>query len=370
MTEVPNHENSTAQFFLVVLPGFEPEALRELKLWLPNLTNAKVEHGGIEFEIDREIGLSLNRYLKVPTRILMRLADFGCRDFPKLYKKMRNFPWAEKLGRNVRPVFQASATNSRLRMKKRIESTCTDGWKASFTGELPTKEARILVRVKDDVVWMSLDTSGEILHKRGLRQLTAEAPIRETTAAGLLYFMKSFGMESTVELVDPMMGGGTFLLEAAGMFDRVDSREFQLANTEVNLEKPGETSFASFIGYERDQKTQQAAAANLKTTKSQIVGTDFFEAAPLPIGPKRWLITNPPYGERLRVEGRLSDYYAKLFEKAEQVVRPERALFVLPEKVNPQRLRRPPSWKVLGEKRFLNGGYPVVALVCGRESLN
>ena len=371
-------------FYLIVTPGFEEQAAVELKDWCPDLEFA-VGRGGIEFTMTLGEGCELNRVLKTPTRILVRLADYGCRDFPKLFKKMSGFPWHEWVSDETPIEFHATSKSSRLAIKKRIEETCLDGWKAALKKRgVAAPNARIpavtvYVRFEDDICWVSLDTSGEILHKRGLRPLSSNAPLRETMAANLLRYLESFGLGEKLELVDPMTGGGTFLMEAALTRKKITSRKFAFENfvvrTEGSFATQSKDPFIRFIGFESDAKTLRAAAENLNAIRGnskdqpvELIEADFFAANALPLGPRRWLIANPPYGERIRVEGKLSDFYERLFVACAEKVAPERALFILPEKVNPSRLRLPESWQVLGEKRFLNGGLPVFAMVYGLKA--
>ncbi len=372
-------------FYLIVTPGFEEIAARELRDWQVTVEPV-LSRGGIEVALPLSEGLALNRVLKVPTRILMRVADFGCRDFPKLYKKISNLPWMNWIDDSQPVEFHATTKTSRLKMKKRIESTCEDGRKfylkkrgapAVKPAEAKTEAQTVFVRFEDDVCFVSLDTSGEILHKRGLRPLSSDAPLRETIAASLLLYLESFGMpKDGVELVDPMTGGGTFLMEAAGLRGPVSSRKFAfdrwVNQTKEVYRAKTVSPYTSFVGFEADAKTRLAAAENLTGAVGdkplQLIEADFFSASPLPRGKKRWLIANPPYGERIRVEGRLSEYYERLFVAAENVVQPERVLFLLPEKIQPLKLKFPVSWEQVGHIRFSNGGLPVMALVCGRKT--
>jgi putative N6-adenine-specific DNA methylase len=401
---------SEKEFYLIVTPGLEDLTAAEVRDWAPDLPQT-LSRGGVTLHASLERGLALNAVLKTPSRILVRLADFGCRDFPKLHKKMAGFPWGSWVRDQMPLEFSASSRTSRLKVKKRIESTCLDGRKSYLkknapatnpaTNPMMTSEAgepaTVFVRFEDDVCTVSLDTSGELLHKRGYRPLSSEAPLRETTAAALVRFLETCGEEMrtdrqerlSVELVDPMMGAGTFLMEAALMRRPVHSRSFAFERLQPWVQSGTEAvrmfgaasaePYVSFRGYEENPKTLEAARENMKTVQ-QLLGSqrpvslhlaagDFFDSEKLPAHPARWLIANPPYGERIRIKGKLSDFYEQFFQKSEELLQPEKALFLLPEKVRPQRLMRPSGWRILGEKRFLNGGIPVVALVFGRKGV-
>lgn len=369
------------EFYLVVAPGLEDLAARELRAWAPDLA-FEAGRGGLTLHCDLARGLGLNGCLKIPTRILLRIADFGCRDFPKLFKKMAGLDWQAWIGDDKAVEFKASSHGSRLFVKKRIEETCRDGRKAYLKKKglpLPSDEdpITVYVRLNDDVCFVSLDTSGERLHKRGHRELSSEAPLRESIAAALLWYLESEGPGRAVELVDPMCGAGTFFLEASGLKRPTSSREFAFAawgGREVagealvpsRCESPD--VYSKFVGFEIDPKTVASAKKNWQTTgesrELRLVEGDFFAASPLEDSAgERWLVCNPPYGERLGVEGKLSAYYENLFEAVARKVNPSRACLLLPDRARPLQLKLPSMWKKVSSLRLSNGGLPVTALL-------
>jgi putative N6-adenine-specific DNA methylase len=361
----------------------------ELSDWLPHVKPTALERGGLLIETTLAEGFELNRTLKCPTRILARLTEFGCRDFPKLYKKLGAFPWKTWVPDRQPIEFQASSSASRLKIKKRIEETCESARakNLSVRGKpLPNPElppAIAYVRLHDDVCTVSLDTSGEILHKRGQKPLVGQAPLRESIAASLLYLLESAGEEVSgeVELVDPMMGAGTFLVEAARLGVPASERgyAYQAFVPAAKKDWPGARlesrrrhPFGSFIGFEKDPRALVAAKENLSgvATSMEIRPEDFFEAKPLAATTlERWVIANPPYGERLKVEGRLSDYYLKFANTIETVARPARVCLLLPAKVEPAKLKWPKQWRLHVSRSFSNGGIPVVAMVFSRRTV-
>ena len=399
MTRDSNFSEAPAEqlpeFFAVVAPGFEMLAAKELEAWHPDL-EIEVARGGLLFQAPLVLGCDLNRVLKIPNRILLRLTSFTCRDFPKLFKKTSVFPWEQWIPNGATAEFHASAHASRVAIKKRIEETCLEGFQKRTKNRTlkPTRALDVYVRLDEDVCTISIDTSGEILHKRGTRALTSEAPIRETIAAGLLFWMiaKSedenagarlveAGMKA-VTLVDPMMGSGTFFLEAAQLTKPVLGRDFaytefpryQREKAEISAGADAaaeacpafESPFKKFTGLEVDAKSVATTAGNLKPLLGahaiEALQGDIFKSSPLAGDETRWMIANPPYGERLKIEGPLKEYYEALFAACESFARPERACFVLPETAAPTKLRAPRNWKLIDSFRFQNGGLPVVAL--------
>ena len=116
------------------------------------------------------------------------------------------------------------------------------------------------------------------------------------------------------------------------------------------------------------EKAVKSAQKNWESTKDprplRLNTGDFFasEALPAPSAP-RWVVCNPPYGERIGVEGKLSVFYEKLFDAVAEKVRPERACFLLPDRARPNELKLPRMWKKVSTLRLTNGGLPVTALL-------
>lgn len=368
---------NTHEFFLVALPGLEDLVQAECRDWFPEV-EAKAEHGGVSVHMPLSQGLSLNLCLKTPTRILLRLKTFRCRDFPKLYQTVANYPWGELVDPSCSLKVHASTRLSRLKIKKRIESTCVKAWEEhQKKSKLKPRSGQLdlYVRLVNDDCTLSLDTSGERLHKRGRRTWVGEAPLRETIAAALIQMLGRLDPVEEIELVDPMVGSGTFLLEAAVRDQLIDAREFAFEHfKERPSKKPSlqtkRTRIRAFTGFERDTKTMAAAGENLKgLSATDLIAEDFFKARALPEAP-RWLICNPPYNERLKVKEPLAELYARLFAKAEEVARPRLACFLLPAKAVKGKFPLPTGWKVLEKRPFLNGGIPVVAFVFARSEVD
>lgn len=369
---------ANCEFFVVALPGLEDLVQREISEWFPALT-PKSEHGGVTVFAPLEQGLAMNQVLKTATRILLRIETFRCKDFPKLYNKIKETEWEKWVDPSSELDVVVSTRLSRLKIKSRIEETCKEGWmdhrRALKVIAIRGRKAALYVRFVEDECTLSLDTSGERLHKRGMRENIGEAPLRETIAASLIQLIGTTVTElKDVEVVDPMMGSGTFLLEASVRDEKINAREFAF---ERFTKQPKETpnlaaerpKVVKLIGFEKDAKTLKAAKSNLEglPQKAEFHGEDFFKAEPLPSTQNaRWLICNPPYGERLKVKEPLAELYVKLFAQAEKVAKPDRACFLLPSKAVKGRFALPVGWKVLEKRPFLNGGIPVTAFVFGR----
>lgn len=403
---------TVCEFFVVVAPGLEEIAEVELREWLalepqaglteptarksdgPGKSETVIarEHGGLLLKLPLREGLSLNYVLKVPTRILVRVADFGCRDFPKLFKKLSRLNWAQWVSDSSSFEWSVSSHQSRLSVKRRILETCQDARKAYLKQTSPSADRspssaslsqalEVHVRINDDVCTVSLDTSGVILHKRGVRDQVSEAPLRETLAAAILRVLESESTETDIVLVDPMAGAGTFFLEAAMLRVPIASREFAFERfslapyTMAKFVRHRSSRYTAFIGCDVSSKALKSAESNLQAlTRYQRVqaaewlNSDMFD---LPEGAMKgagatWLVANPPYDERIKVAGELKDYYERFLRGCERVAQPGRACIVIPEKMPVDRLKLPPQWRVLKKVKFKNGGIPVVAVLFGR----
>tara|TARA_Y100001935_G_scaffold253725_1_gene260607 strand:+ start:1184 stop:2329 length:1146 start_codon:yes stop_codon:yes gene_type:complete len=365
------------KFYLIVTPGLEDLAQKELLRWAP-LIESEISHGGVHFEVPRRVGLELNQCLKIPTRILMRLSEFRCRDFPKLFKKTSELPWEEWIHPNVQVEVVASSSKSRLNIKKRIQSTVEEGFLAFQKKKkisAGSESAKIYVRLFEDICTLSVDTSGERLHKRSsVGKHVGIAPLRETLAAAMLEDLLE-GLTGNFQLIDPMVGSGTFLMEAA-LKNKPLGKDFSslvLANSQEDssteesfkIEEPTSPwNLEKLKGFEFDQKTLHAAQRNLEQMNLSIPfllrRENVFEMKPLPTPDEsRLVVCNPPYGERIKISGSIKFYYERLFQVIDRNFSPFRASFMLPTQKIKGRLQLPENWKVLRKTKTTNGGLSV-----------
>lgn len=310
--------------FIVTPIGFEAEADRELReIWPELLDPSGRPHatalpdgewtkGGIEYVMDPFLAVQLNFFMKVPHRILLRLEQFKVRDFPKLHERLGRVDlnaWLPPGGLRL----EVSASKSRLGHEGRIKETALKAWKRTDDPDGP----RVFIRIHDDICEISLDSSGEHLHRRGIQKLRGEAPLRENIAAWCLRKMiadVSPAELSQVTLVDPMCGSGTFLAEAAFLWRPLFQRSFSFQNFRKlpklfqqpqfakNYRDLAIQPFAALQGFDQSEEMVEIARQNL----SLLSGTISVQCKDLilddvdvrPAGPL-WLIANPPYGERL-----------------------------------------------------------------------
>ncbi len=373
-------------FFLTFPIGLENIGESELELKWPlhfkdlEYTIINRVMGGIEIECPIEIGFLLNNILKCPSRILMRLHSFKCRDVPKLFQKTSKFNWSPYL-LNTTPKVHIAASESRLFDSRKIEKAFHDGVKEFYRHQPMKKKYQeqsttnstnpeIFIRFENDTCTFSLDTTGELLHKRGEKLLIGHAPIRESLASLLLLILEG-NQEAT--LVDPMCGSGTFLLEAHDFYKINKARHFSYMLTPFfqELKTPlvypldqEQNLFKFLFGFDNDPTIIAEAIINSGLRKISFSKQDIFESEPLNIYADI-AIVNPPYGKRV---GNKEDidihYYLKILQAIRAKYESKKIGIIIPQEYS---LRNTKKIKIVKSIPFKNGGIPVVFYVVELE---
>jgi putative N6-adenine-specific DNA methylase len=327
------------EFFAVCAPGFEEFLKGELSalshqlsaksvhtkentdsnLLSPLLTLKTQETGGITFTAPLDTMYHANLHLRSAHRVLLRIDDFLAQSYPMLFNKTKKIPWELYLGFNKTYTVQVSAKESRLHQHKTITKTIHEAITESLKplGLSPqlhdSAPLEIHARLFQDRCTLSVNTSGEHLHKRGYRQLVSEAPIRETLAASIL---QSVDLKKFATILDPMCGSGTFLIEAALLLKNVapglqrsfafeqlpffQTSKWQRFRLE-SAQRQQETA-VKLLGFDIDAHNIEIAKAN--AAKAGVADAIHFEVADaialkVPAHGKTLLVCNVPYGERL-----------------------------------------------------------------------
>ena len=317
---------SIENLYAVAAPGLEEICAAELTEL--GMTQIAPESGGVAFSGRLEQIYLANLWLRTPSRILVRFANFRCRAFPDLFRQAVRLPWGRFVKQDTPLSFRVTCRQSRLMHSERIADTLQEAAARSLGGApSPAAEADqlVLVRVVNDQVLLSIDSSGELLHRRGYRRATTRAPLRETLAAGILLRL---GWRGSIPLLDPMCGTGTFVLEAAMLAaNRAPGiqRSFafqawpgyrsnlwqRLTDEAARRETPVKHCL---VGFDRDAAAIAAARDNLARLKVDgPVSFDRHELArQLPPSEPGLIICNPPYGRRLQVADSLTGFYRQL----------------------------------------------------------
>ncbi len=311
-------------FFAATPPGFEPLCLQELLNFQPAVGNARVTPGGVEFKGRLDDCYRANLNLRLPNRILMRISAFKSSNFRQLERKVGDTPWELFLHPGSLLKVHVATKHCRLhhsaaiseRFQKTIDRHLSGLNPEKKDPEIANAEQNIFVRGKDDCFTVSIDSSGELLYKRGLKKHTGKAPLRETIAAAALLLA---GYEGSQPLIDPMCGAGTFSLEGALMAKRIPAgwfRDFAFAGWPSYLAKRWDyirrqaksgfvqpeqpMIFASDTDSDACQKIEDCVEEYSLSDAVRVYQKDFFDLTPRELTDQMGVICiNPPYGRRL-----------------------------------------------------------------------
>ena len=301
-----------------------------------------VEDGRVTFLGDDEAICRANVFLRTAERVLLKVGSFQAETFEELFQGTKAIPWEEYIPQDGKFwVAKASSIKSKLFSPSDIQSimkkAMVERMKKAYGIEwFPENGASFPLRVflHKDTVTVALDTTGESLHKRGYRTLTSKAPITETLAAALIMLTP---WKSDRILVDPFCGSGTFPIEAAMMAANMApgmNRSFlseawlhlipkknwydavEEAQEQINLKI--ETDIQ---GYDIDAAVVHSARENAR--RAGVEELIHFQQRPVSElhHPKKYgfIITNPPYGERLEEKAELPALYRQIGESFDRL---------------------------------------------------
>jgi len=371
------------EFFVVTAPGLEHLCHDELMRLPLSRREAALVPGGIEFKGRLNDCYLANLKLATANRILVRIAHFKANTFHKLHKKIAQFPWELYLARVSELKLRVSSRQSRLYHKgavaeyfeKAIAKRLVEYCPLTADESAVTCSQQIFVRIVEDQFTVSIDSSGELLHKRGLKSYRAIAPVRETIAAAIL---RLAGYEETEPLIDPMCGSGTFSLEAAMMVKHIPPgwfREFAFmgwpgfsAGRWQYLRKSCEAAFATKSApqiFASDNDETMCAAMRHSVEEYhiadavQVVCRDFFQLEPKDLTDQKGLVVlNPPYGMRMAGNANGEDFFSALCSQLKKVYRGWQLALIIPEKHLKHKIPIPG----LTEHRLFHGGLKVVLM--------
>ena len=320
---------------LVVPCHFGMEAVTKREIYDLGYEITRVEDGRITFEGDAEAICRANVFLRSAERVLLLVGRFKATTFEELFQGIKALPWEEYIPQDGKFwVKKASSIKSKLFSPSDIQSIAKKAMVERLKGVYKTdwfKEdgAAYPIRIfllKDEVM-VALDTSGDSLHKRGYRLQTSKAPITETLAAALI--MLTPWRKDRI-LVDPFCGSGTFPIEAAMMAANIApgmNREFTAEawtniipkqlwyDTVQEAQDMVDTDIEVDIqGYDLDGEVVKAARENAKRAGvDHLIHFQQRDVAKLS-HPKKYgfIITNPPYGERLEEKADLPELYTTI----------------------------------------------------------
>ena len=291
--------------------------------------NIQIGRRMVAFTGDQEMMYRANFQLRTAIRILKPIAHFKAHSAEDMYDEVRKIDWSQYIEQGKTfsvdsVVYSEEFRNSRF-VTYKVKDAIVDQFREA-TGTRPNisvsnPDIRLNIHIAEDQATLSLDSSGESLHRRGYRQESVEAPLNEVLAAGMILMS---GWKADTDFIDPMCGSGTLLIEAALIARNINPGVFRKAfafekwpdfNQELfdNIynDDSQEHDFAHHIyGYDVDMKAVNTARLNVKAAGlSQTVTVELqdFKDFKKP-AEKSIIMTNPPYGERISTPDLLGTY--------------------------------------------------------------
>lgn len=318
--------------FIVFSPGLESITAKELHEM--GYQSFSIESGGIAFQGNLNDIYKLNLQLRTASRILIRLGHFHASAFSELEKKSSRLPWETYLTPSLAISLRATCHKSRLYHSNGVIERVVSGigkhlgfvpnFITTENVEEPNINQLVSIRLLNDDCTISIDTSGELLHRRGYRLANAKAPLRETLAAGIII---ASGWEKDKPFLDPFCGSGTIPIEAALIALGIPpglKRRFAFmswpkyeADTWTSLLegfiKNPPKELPLILASDRDAGAISMAYENAK--RAGVADFIQFEckavSAITPPTDPGWVITNPPYGLRIHSNKDIRNLYAQ-----------------------------------------------------------
>jgi len=311
------------EIFLATAPGLEDMLHAEVRS--KGFNTPRIVPGGVSVRGGWPDVWRANLWLRGTTRVLARLASFRVPELSDLEMQARKVPWADTLRPDVPFNVEATCQKSRIyhsgAAAQRVENAIREKLRATAS---PDAEVVIRVRIERDVCTISVDTSGDLLHRRGHKEEVGKAPMRETMAS---LFLRACDFDGNEPILDPMCGSGTFVIEAAEIAARLNpgrSRRFafeQLASFDsaawqrMRASDGRRTPAAHFYGSDRDAGAIRMCRDNAERAGVAAI-TEFQERTvsevAAPSGPPGLVIANPPYGARIGDKRSLLPLYRAL----------------------------------------------------------
>ena len=326
------------RFELIAPCHFGLEAVLKREITDLGYDVTKVEDGRVTFAGDEEAVCRINIFSRTAERILIKIGSFHAETFEELFQGTKALPWEDFIPVNGKFwVAKAASVKSKLfspsdiqsimkkAMVERLKETYKVHW---FTEDGENFPIRVFL-MKDEVV-VGLDTTGESLHKRGYRKLTAKAPIAENLAASLIMLTPWKGERI---LVDPFCGSGTFPIEAAMMaaniapgmnrhftaeqWNHIVDKGYWKDTVEEAQDLIDLSVQADIQGYDIDEKMVATSRENARLAGvEKLIHFQKRGIDQLSHGKKYgFIITNPPYGERLEEKKNLPILYKSIGER-------------------------------------------------------
>lgn len=298
-------------------------------------SNIEIGRRMVSFTGDKAMMYRANFCLRTAIRILKPIKHFTAKTADEVYEAVKSIEWENYLDNMSSFAVDAVVFSNEFRHSKFVAYKVKDAIVDYFrekTGNRPSvrinnPDVSFNIHVAEDQCTLSLDSSGESLHRRGYRQEQVEAPLNEVLAAGMILMT---GWRGECDLIDPMCGSGTIPIEAALIarniapgvfrkefgFEKWKDFDQDLFDSIYNDDSQEREFNHKIYGYDNNPKANEIATHNVKAagvTKDVILKIQPFQQFEQP-AEKSIIITNPPYGERIS-SGDLLDLYQMIGER-------------------------------------------------------
>ena len=324
--------NSTYTMLAKTFKGLEEVLAQELIELGAN--DVQIERRAVSFRGDKALMYRANLCLRTALRVLVPIASFKSKDTDALYAELKKIDWSRYMTADNTFAIDATVYSETFRNSRfvtyRVKDAIVDYWNEKM-GKRPNvkvtdPDVMLNVHIANEQVTVSLDSSGESLHKRGYRVATTEAPISEVLAAGMLLMA---GWKGQSDFYDPMCGSGTLLIEAALIARNIAPGVFRQSFafekwqdfdpdlwSDIYNDDSHERDFAhhiygsdaSFYAIQQATKNIKSAgvqkAVELKQIRMEEIKDIHTEGA--------FVMLNPPYGERLKSNKEMEDLYGAI----------------------------------------------------------
>jgi putative N6-adenine-specific DNA methylase len=326
-------DSSSSKFKMVAktFRGLENVLYKELKQL--GATDLELGNRMVEFTGDKEFMYRANFHLRTALRILKPIAEFKVKDDTQLYNKIQSIDWStyfdlENTFSIDSVIFSDHFSHSNF-VTQRVKDAIADQFREKFQKrpyvDIEDPDIKIGIHISHDLCTVSLDSSGDSLHKRGYRQITNKAPLNEVLAAGMILLS---GWDKKSTFIDPMCGSGTLIIEAALMANNIppgiyrkkfgfetwkdfDNELLENIYEEDNVEPNPEVKVIGSDISEIAIRIAQENISNAGLKRKIEIKVDPIENFTPPNTENGIVVTNPPYGERIKIN-EINAFYKSL----------------------------------------------------------
>ena len=319
--------NTEFEMIAKTFMGLEPVLAKELTELGAN--DVKIGRRMVSFRGDKEMMYRANFQLHTAIKVLKPISHFKARSADDVYEEVKKTDWSQYIDNDKTFAVDSVVFSEEFRHSKFVSYKVKDAIVDQFrekTGKRPNisvtnPDIRLNMHIAEDQCTLSLDSSGESLHRRGYRQESVEAPLNEVLAAGMILLS---GWQADCDFIDPMCGSGTLLIEAALIarnispgvfrkeyaFEKWPDFDQELFDSIYNDDSQEREFNHHIYGYDVDVKAVNTAIINVKAaglSKDISVSEQDFKDFKQP-AQKAIIMTNPPYGERISTPDLIGTY--------------------------------------------------------------